>query len=130
MKEIVIDASALVEMLLHRAGSPVSARVRGARLIAPSIVVPEAINAIRRLLRKRRIDEVQADRMMRGLIATPLRTRDPGRFASRIWGYRDRLSAMDACYLVLAEVVSAPIITCDGGLADVAGERAELFAVG
>jgi len=50
----------------------------------------------------------------------------------RIWALRHTLSAYDASYVALAELLPAPLITCDARLARSTGHAAviELFAPG
>jgi predicted nucleic acid-binding protein len=45
-------------------------------------------------------------------------------FLPRIWELRNNLSAYDAVYVSLAEVLDAPLITCDRRLAGAAGHDA------
>jgi predicted nucleic acid-binding protein len=43
---------------------------------------------------------------------------------TRVWALRPSATAYDACYLALAELLAAPLLTSDGKLASVAGHRA------
>jgi predicted nucleic acid-binding protein len=42
----------------------------------------------------------------------------------RIWSFRHNTTAYDASYLALAEVLDAPLVTCDRRLASVPGQSA------
>ena len=47
----------------------------------------------------------------------------------RVWEMRDNLSAYDAVYVALAQVLDAPLLTCDRRLAAAAGNRARIEAM-
>ena len=47
------------------------------------------------------------------------------RYACRIWALRKNLSAYDAAYVALAEVLDAPLLTLDARLAASPGHQAE-----
>ena len=56
---------------------------------------------------------------------------DVGRYAhepflGRVWELRDNVTAYDAVYLALAEVLDAPLLTFDGKLATAPGHRASI----
>ena len=42
----------------------------------------------------------------------------------RVWELRQNLTAYDAVYVALAEVVNAPLITCDARIASAPGHHA------
>jgi predicted nucleic acid-binding protein len=44
----------------------------------------------------------------------------------RIWELRHTLSAYDASYVALAELLPAPLVTCDARLARSSGHSAEI----
>jgi len=46
--------------------------------------------------------------------------------ADRIWELRENLTAYDATYVALAEVLDAPLVTMDARLARAPGVRAEV----
>jgi len=50
-------------------------------------------------------------------------------FLGRAWKLRDNLSAYDAMYVALAEVIGAPLVTCEGPLAKAPGHRARIEVV-
>jgi predicted nucleic acid-binding protein len=47
----------------------------------------------------------------------------------RIWALRANATAYDAAYLALAEVLGAPLLTCDALLARASGHRARVEVV-
>ena len=47
----------------------------------------------------------------------------------RIWRLRDGSTAYDAAYVALAEVLDAPLVTCDQRLARAAAHRARIDVV-
>jgi predicted nucleic acid-binding protein len=44
----------------------------------------------------------------------------------RVWSLRDSITAYDAAYVVLAEILDCPLITCDAKLARSHGHRARI----
>ena len=46
-----------------------------------------------------------------------------------VWALRDNASASDAAYLCLAEVLDAPLVTYDRGLASIPGFDGEVVVV-
>jgi len=49
---------------------------------------------------------------------------------TRIWELRGNLTAYDAAYVALAEVLGAPVVTRDEGLAAAPGHRAVIELIG
>lgn len=43
--------------------------------------------------------------------------------AERIWDLRDNVTAYDACYVAIAEVLDVPLVTADARLAATPGPR-------
>lgn len=120
---IVVDASVLVEFLLGRPQvlEAVTRELSGAldeALHAPELIEPEALNALRRLLRNGDVDVSQADRAVSELEDVRLIRYPHAPLRSRAWELRDNLSAYDAVYLALAEMLDGSVlITSDSGLA-------------
>ena len=124
---IVLDASAALELLLGSVqGARVRERIIGAdeTLHAPHLLDVELANATRRWVLQGRISASRGRALLDDLRATPL-TRYPHDFLlSRIWELRGNASAYDAAYIVLGEVLSAPVLTCDARLAGIPGHAA------
>ena len=120
---IVVDASVLVEFLLGRRQvlEAVTRELSGAldeALHAPELIEPEALNALRRLLRNGDVSASQADRAVLELEDVRLIRYLHAPLRSRVWELRDNLSAYDAVYLALAETLDGSVlITSDSGLA-------------
>ena len=47
----------------------------------------------------------------------------------RAWKLRDNITAYDAMYVVLAEAIEAPLVTCDRPLAKASGHRARIEVI-
>jgi predicted nucleic acid-binding protein len=117
---VVADATVIVDILL---GTPRSAIARQclrerAPVHARHLIDVEVLHALRRWTREGRLtaDEAQA-RLARFEALMPL-TRHPHReLWSRTWELRNRLSAYNATYVALAEVLDAPLLTADARLA-------------
>ena len=48
---------------------------------------------------------------------------------TRAWKLRENVTAYDAMYVVLAEALEAPIVTCDRRLARAPGHRAQIDVI-
>jgi predicted nucleic acid-binding protein len=120
---IVIDASILVEFLLGRpqAIQAVTRELSGAldeALHAPELIELEALNALRRLLRRGDVNASQADRAVSDLEDLRLVRYPHPPLRSRVRELRDNLSAYDAAYLALVKMLDGSVLmTSDSGLA-------------
>lgn len=129
---IVVDASALVEMLLDTpAGRRVSIRLEDPALAihAPHLVDVEVISALRRFARERVIEEGRADTAIADLLALDLQRHSHEGLLERCWSLRKNMSAYDAMYVALAEALDAALVTCDARLARAPGTRARIEIV-
>lgn len=129
---IVVDASALLEFLLQTAlGGRVEARLfrNEDELHAPHLVDVEVVQGLRRLVRAGEVPSGRADDAIADLGDLDLHRHPHLDLVGRAWKLRDNISAYDAMYVVLAEAIDAPIITCDGPLAKTPGHRARIEVV-
>ncbi len=125
---IVVDASALVVALVGRPGpqtkAVTDALATAQAVHAPELVVLESLHALRGLLRGRHVDRDDADAAVSALGTLRLQLHGHAALADEVWVLRDRLSAYDASYLVVAERTRARVLmTADKGLAAVATEQ-------
>jgi predicted nucleic acid-binding protein len=126
---IVVDASALVEVLLGGSASgPITKRLfgRGETVHAPHLIDLEASQAIRRYLSSGVADLDRSQGAVRELVGFPLVRHRHDAFLYRIWELRHNVTAYDAAYLALAEALGAPLVTRDAKLAGAAGHRARV----
>jgi predicted nucleic acid-binding protein len=130
---IVLDASAAVELLLGTsAGEAVGRRVRPQTesLHAPHLIDVEVAQVLRRYVTKGSLGDRRARAMLRDYEDLDVRRYPHDVLLPRVWQLRRNVTAYDAVYLVLAEVLSAPLLTCDAKLAAVPGHRARVELVG
>ena len=117
---IVLDASALVELLLRtETGGAVASRIRPTEITlhAPELIDLEVAQALRRYARWGQIGERRAAQSL-DLLADLDLTRYPHEpLLRRVWELRGNLTAYDAAYVALAEALACPLVTCDGRLA-------------
>lgn len=129
---IVLDASAAVDWLLQTSsGQRIEKRIyaRNETLHAPHLLDLEVTQVLRRLTQKGIVTRTRADEAVRDLLDLRM-TRYPHLILlPRIWQLQHNFSAYDAAYIVLAEKLSAPLLTRDGRLAAASGHGAtvELF---
>jgi predicted nucleic acid-binding protein len=115
---IVIDASALTEYLLGRARAVEVLAQERAPLHAPDLVELETLNALRALVRRRAVTEPRASQAVVALGQARVVRYPHASLRSRVWALRDQLSAYDAAYLALAEMLpGSTLFTADAGLA-------------
>jgi predicted nucleic acid-binding protein len=126
---IVIDASALIEVLLN---TPASAKVaerlfgHADTLHAPHLLDLEVAQVLRRYTLSGEMSMERSEQALEDLSDLPLNRYPHDIFLRRIWSLRRNLTAYDAAYVALAEALDAPLITRDAALAKVPGHRARV----
>jgi predicted nucleic acid-binding protein len=126
---IVVDASALLEFLLQtELGGRVEARLfrDDDDLHAPHLVDVEILQGLRRLVRTGELASARADEAIADLADLDLHRHPHLDLLGRAWKLRDNITGYDAMYVTLAEAIEAPIVTCDGPLANAPGHRARI----
>ena len=130
---IVIDASALLEMLLRtdRADRLMQrALAASERLHAPHLLEIEVAKALRRLVQRDEITNARAEQAFDDFAHLVIERHAHPPLLPRIWQLRDALSAYDGAYVALAEALPAPLLTCDAKLARAHGHRATIELIG
>jgi predicted nucleic acid-binding protein len=131
---IVVDTSAVLSILLSRPEVPrLADRVRSdGDLHAPHLLDVEFQNALWRLARTEAISEDRASDARTDFADMAIARYPHVPLADRMWELRHNLTAYDAAFVVLAEVLAVPLITCDARLARAPGHRAavEVFPPG
>lgn len=129
---IVVDASALLEFLLNtEAASRVAKRVfdRNETLHAPHLLDLEIAQVFRRYERAGTLSTARAESAFVDLDDMTI-TRYPHDFLlPRVWALRRNVTAYDAVYLALAEVLGATVVTRDAVLAAAKGHNARVEVV-
>jgi predicted nucleic acid-binding protein len=123
---IVVDASVLTDFLLggSEAMEAVSQGLEGHAhepLHAPELVELETLNALRRLARGKAITDRRASEAVSDLGSLRLTRYAHEPLRERVWELRHNLTAYDASYLALADLLDGSVLmTGDGGLAKTA----------
>jgi predicted nucleic acid-binding protein len=121
---IVIDASAILELLLN---TPASGRVaerlfaRNDTLHAPHLLDLEVAQVLRRYTLAGEMEAERSEQALEDLADLPLNRYPHDVFLFRIWALRRNLTAYDAAYIALAEALDAPLVTRDDALARAPG---------
>ncbi len=129
---IVVDASAILEFLLRtHAAASVEERLFGTRqlLNAPHLLDIEVAQVVRRYAASGDIDEERGRFALDDLNDLPLRRYPHGLLLPRVWELRRNLTAYDAAYVALAELLDAPLVTRDARLAAAPGHKAKIELV-
>ena len=117
---IVLDASALVELVLDTpTGHAVATRIADPALglHVPHLADVEVAQALRRYAKDGELDAAEATLALDDLRALDLQRHAHEPLLDRVWELRQNLSAYDAVYVALAEVLDTTLLTCDGRLA-------------
>lgn len=121
---IVLDASALVELLLGASlGRTIATRIEDPSLglHVPHLADIEVAQALRRYVREGELDDASAMVALANLRSLDLERHSHEPLLDRIWELRANLTAYDAVYIALAEVLDSRLLTCDGRLARAPG---------
>jgi predicted nucleic acid-binding protein len=113
---IVLDASALVELILDTpAGQLVAARIADPTegLHVPHLADIEVVQALRRYVREGELHAEAAEVALDDFRALDLQRHAHEPLLERVWQLRENLTAYDAVYVALAEVLDSVLLTCD-----------------
>jgi predicted nucleic acid-binding protein len=125
----VMDASIVVEILLRTSvglNAYDRAATESAGMHAPHLLDIEVAHALRRLAQAHQVSQQDAGLAMDALPQLQLERHAHLLLLPRIWELRDSLSAYDASYVALAEILDTPLLTCDAKLSRAHGHNAEI----
>lgn len=123
----MLDASAAVELILATPqGAAVAQRLRGENVHAPAHFDVEVIGAIRRAAMRQLISDHEGLVAVADFQSLPIRRWPTKPFVHRAYQLRNTHTVADGVYVALAEGLAAPLITCDGRLAQSHGHGAEI----
>ncbi len=129
---VVLDASAAVEMLLRTAvGAPLAERLLAPdiSLNAPYLLDVEVTQVLRRFVARSGLDPARGRQALQDLADLPLERYPHDFLLSRAWELRENLTAYDAVYVALAEVLGATLLTGDGRISRAPGHSARVEVI-
>jgi predicted nucleic acid-binding protein len=126
---VVCDASTLVACLIDAGpvGQWATGQIDGCELAAPSLVDFEVANILRRHELAGLISHDQAAQAHADLLDLTIERWGYEALAERSWQLRMNLSIYDACYVSLAELLEAPLVTLDSRMAGAPGTRCMIW---
>ncbi len=115
---IVLDASAAAELLLDTVvGAAVARRLANESLHAPAHFDIELVGVIRRSVHRGLLTDRDGLIAMADFMALPVLRWPVAPLIEHAYALRSTHTVADAVYLVLAETLGAPMLTCDERLA-------------
>lgn len=126
---IVLDASAVLELLLRGPGSEAVERHIASEdetLHAPHLLDLEIAQVLRRFCATEGLEPDRAWHALRDLRDLDIERYPHEPMLDRIWELRENITAYDAAYLALAEALGARLLTFDARLARAPGHRATI----
>lgn len=115
----VVDAGVVVELL---AGSLDPQRLGDEELAAPHLIDSEVTHVLRGLVHRDVLSSEQGELALDGFIQLALTRFPANQLRPRMWALRHNLSAYDATYVALAEMIDATaLLTTDTRLAGAPG---------
>jgi len=109
-----------------------SARMRlmpHALVASPALIDLEFTDVLRGLVTKKSINVRQAQRALTEFMQAPIQRYAHLALLDRIWRLRANLTAYDASYVALAEVLGVDLLTIDARLASVPGIRCHVEVI-
>lgn len=104
-------------------GSQARGRARGEELAAPHLADLEVASVLRRSVLAGTISLQRARQALQDLQDLALERVAHTTLLPRVWELRDNFTAYDACYIALAELFGAPLLTFDAKMASGSGAR-------
>jgi predicted nucleic acid-binding protein len=127
----VTDAGVWVRAFMDEGpGGPVRARLMAETSVAsPALIDLEFTNVLRGLVAKKSIGPRLAEIALSEFMQAPIQRYAHLALLERIWRLRANLTAYDASYVALAELLGADLLTVDRRLSAVPGIRCRVEVV-
>jgi predicted nucleic acid-binding protein len=114
MAEVVVDASAMVDLLLdNELGGAVRRRLAGHALHAPAHLDAEVLSALGRLHRAGDLEAEDVESRLQTLVAAPIERHNVSDLLIGSWSRRHQLRLVDALYIQLAISRKIALVTTD-----------------
>jgi predicted nucleic acid-binding protein len=125
---LVVDTSAVLAALIGQPGpSDLNERLADdGDLHAPHLIDIELLHALRRLTMKGQLSEDRAADARGDFVELTIVRYPHVNLMDRIWELRHNLTAYDAAFIALSEILQVPLITCDAALASVPGHAVQV----
>jgi predicted nucleic acid-binding protein len=126
---IVLDASAGVDLVCRNGerGDRIAARIAGEFTVdVPAVFDLEVLHALRGLEAGGKLSPTSLAAALSDLVDLRATRHDHERLRPRIWALRFNLTAYDAAYVALAELLEAPLLTTDRPLSRTSGHTARI----
>ena len=124
---VVIDASALIELLLNAESFPrLTEIVVDHELHAPYLIDIETVHSLRSAVLGQRLGVSRAAAALEDFAALSIIRHPHEPLLQRIFALRHNQTAYDASYVALAESLDLPLITRDRRLANSSGHAARI----
>ena len=122
---VVIDASVAVAALIDTGptGAWAESLIGAGPLAAPHLMPVEATNVLRRATLSGEVTATAASLAHRDLTSLRMELFPYSACAVRVWELHANVTAYDAWYVALAELLGAPLATLDARLARAVGPR-------
>ncbi len=131
MSPVVVDASVVAPAVADGGpdGDVCRAALRGHLLVAPDLLRIEVLSVLRRHVAAGSLTRRQAEHAVDDLMALPITVYPTAPLLRRCWMLRSNIAPYDGCYVALAEVLGAPLLTADRRLAKATGSRCTMVVV-
>lgn len=122
---LTVDASAVVAALVDSGpdGSWARSELAAGSLVAPHLLPIEATNILRRAVLAGSISPDVGSLAFADLRDLRIELFPFEALAERVWDLRSNVTAYDACYVALAEILNCPLVTLDRKLSRTPGLR-------
>lgn len=122
---LVVDASVLATALADdgRDGDLARRRLLGEALAATQLIDLEVVSVLRRLTLTGHLPERRSSLALADLVDLPIQHAPHTQLLKRCWELRANVTAYDAAYVVLAEMMDVVLVTTDGRLARASGPQ-------
>jgi predicted nucleic acid-binding protein len=124
---VVPDSSALLHAFaISRPNPLLQSRLSAALLHAPHLLDVEFLSGLRGLVRGGKLTADRAHDARDDYADLVITRYAMAGLADQIWALRDNVTAYGACYVALARMLDAPLVTSDARLAKATGHIAEV----